>query len=423
MKKFISAILTALMLPLAPALAEGGEGVSVLLNGAPMTFADAEPKIVDGRVMLPFRSVLERLGADIGYNNASREVTAVLRGHTLSFSLDAPQIYADGSKTPAYVMDVPPLVEDGRTLVPLRALGEAAGLTVGWDNNRRAALLTDKAAARTEIERACPALNDLLTLLRTSVGVYSHDETLRVEAAGLTITAEGSVDADGETRRAEAAVTVEGAGRAESGSAEVIVTRESLYFKTDIFPRLAGIAPAAWVSGVAADTWYRADWGELEEMLSGADGGTLRAAAIDLIDGGDDLASLEGLLSGLFDGLDTDSAASAEELARGIAAAKQAFGPDALGVSHRPDGSDEVWLNADGDVISYLTEGRWTSLSYGATYSGGAAVTGRIAIKTADAAISSEIRQGRALFAEKTLLPDEAVNFVDTLYTILHSGE
>ncbi len=43
--------------------------------------------------------------------------------------------------------DVPPVIEHGRTLVPFRAIGEALGVMVHWDNaNRR--VIAEKKAVR-----------------------------------------------------------------------------------------------------------------------------------------------------------------------------------------------------------------------------------------------------------------------------------
>lgn len=49
------------------------------------------------------------------------------------------KVFVDGSKV---AFDVPPKVEDGRTLVPVRALTEAMGADVKWDANAKTATIT-----------------------------------------------------------------------------------------------------------------------------------------------------------------------------------------------------------------------------------------------------------------------------------------
>ena len=51
-------------------------------------------------------------------------------------------MFGNDSITLKYTMDTPPLVIDGRTLIPLRAAAEMMGLQVDWDNETRTAILT-----------------------------------------------------------------------------------------------------------------------------------------------------------------------------------------------------------------------------------------------------------------------------------------
>ena len=67
----------------------------------------------------------------MGVNNEL--ATSVLFGDNII----RPQTYI----TAHYKMDVPPLVVNGRTYVPLRAAGELMGLTVTWNNDTRTVVL------------------------------------------------------------------------------------------------------------------------------------------------------------------------------------------------------------------------------------------------------------------------------------------
>ena len=51
-------------------------------------------------------------------------------------------------------LDVPPVIQNGRTLVPLRFIGEAFGAKVDWDDKTRSITLTmpDIESLRSEIE-------------------------------------------------------------------------------------------------------------------------------------------------------------------------------------------------------------------------------------------------------------------------------
>ncbi|NLX02292.1 MAG: SH3 domain-containing protein [Syntrophomonadaceae bacterium] len=58
-------------------------------------------------------------------------------GQQTTAPASAPVVIMDGSRL---TFDVPPIIENGRTLVPLRAIFEAMGASVSWDNNTRTAV-------------------------------------------------------------------------------------------------------------------------------------------------------------------------------------------------------------------------------------------------------------------------------------------
>lgn len=59
-------------------------------------------------------------------------VAAMMLSFTSVFATDAPsaEVFIDGTKLEC---DVPPIIENGRTLVPMRAIFEALGANVYWD--------------------------------------------------------------------------------------------------------------------------------------------------------------------------------------------------------------------------------------------------------------------------------------------------
>ena len=69
MKKMLQRALSlALALVFALSLsaaAAPAPALSVRLDGQPMSFADAQPVLKDGRVYVPYRAVFEALGAEV----------------------------------------------------------------------------------------------------------------------------------------------------------------------------------------------------------------------------------------------------------------------------------------------------------------------------------------------------------------------
>lgn len=134
MRTGISAVLMisaiSLAVPPAPAAAQA---VTVLVDGALVRF-DQPPVILGGRVLIPMRGVFERLGALVEWHAESRTIIA-RRGTTMIVL--QPGVPSARVNDRVVSLDVPAMIAGGRTLVPLRFVGEALGAAVNWDAARR----------------------------------------------------------------------------------------------------------------------------------------------------------------------------------------------------------------------------------------------------------------------------------------------
>ena len=89
------------------------------------------PVIENGRTLLPLRFVAESLGCDVEYNDATGEITVRNEYTEIHLRLGDTAYTVNGEEK---VFDVPAVERDGRTLLPLRALAEALGKDVYWDD-------------------------------------------------------------------------------------------------------------------------------------------------------------------------------------------------------------------------------------------------------------------------------------------------
>jgi hypothetical protein len=98
--------------------------VSYTVNGRTLMM-DVAPQIVNDRTMVPLRFIAEALGAkvDWDYDHGTETATIELDGQTLSVKIG---VLAPG-------MDVPPMIINDRTMVPLRYISETLGCEVEWD--------------------------------------------------------------------------------------------------------------------------------------------------------------------------------------------------------------------------------------------------------------------------------------------------
>lgn len=104
--------------------------ITVFLDGAQLQF-DVPPQLINGRTMVPLRVIFEALGASVYWDDATQTVTARKGETVVELSIGAKELYNSGTM---YVLDTPACLVEGRTLVPARAVSEAFGMLVGWDD-------------------------------------------------------------------------------------------------------------------------------------------------------------------------------------------------------------------------------------------------------------------------------------------------
>ncbi|MDN5332594.1 MAG: spore germination protein [Tepidanaerobacteraceae bacterium] len=114
--------------------------IKVFLNGGEIKF-DVPPVMKNNRVLVPFRSLSENLGADVYWDQRTRTITAEKGGTEIILKIGNPVAYINGKSVK---LDVPALIVRGRTLVPIRFFSEAFGAQVSWDGAKMAVYVNVK---------------------------------------------------------------------------------------------------------------------------------------------------------------------------------------------------------------------------------------------------------------------------------------
>ncbi len=106
--------------------------IPVYLDGERLYF-EVPPIIQEGRVLVPMRALFEKLGANVRWDDEKRTITANSGATTLELSPDNNRALVNGQEV---LLDVQPVIREGRTLVPLRFVSTALGAEVLWDGIR-----------------------------------------------------------------------------------------------------------------------------------------------------------------------------------------------------------------------------------------------------------------------------------------------
>ncbi len=107
---------------------------------------DAVPYIENSRTMVPVRVVSENFGAEVDWDNDARKVTITSEDKTVELTIDSNVALVNGEEK---TLDTPATIKDGRTMVPLRFVGEALGKNVEYVDASRQILITDHPSAIT----------------------------------------------------------------------------------------------------------------------------------------------------------------------------------------------------------------------------------------------------------------------------------
>lgn len=149
--------------------------------------ADSAPEELNGRVMLPIRALAEAAGATVSWDGATGTVTLKQRARTVSVIIGSETAYIDST---AYTLDAPAYAKDGRTMLPIRFISEALGLSVEWRAGRVVNIISPGMAFmdKTTIDEIAIGMGSILeyegsnylsTFAFTKAGSTSAKESLR----------------------------------------------------------------------------------------------------------------------------------------------------------------------------------------------------------------------------------------------------
>lgn len=192
MKKIISLISAiAMFAAISGAAMAVDDTPAVYVNEREIFFDDQEPVILgEGFTVIPARGVFEAMGATVTWDGDARTVEVESKDHftlvRLTIDSDEMSVFDLSGMFGALLsgqdfnapetkvtLDVPAQIMNDRTMIPLRAIGEALDAEVEWNGEVRVIDITTK--DKTEVAEGAPELS-----LSTSAETVAEGETVDV---------------------------------------------------------------------------------------------------------------------------------------------------------------------------------------------------------------------------------------------------
>ena len=136
--RLIAFILSILMLSTIVCPVYADDSISIYLDNEEIQFR-LEPQIINGRTLVPMRAVFEKLGATVKWIKETQTVISTKEDTKIALTINSDTMYVnDIPKT----LDSPAILMNGNTFVPIRAISEAFGYTVTWNDVERSVFIS-----------------------------------------------------------------------------------------------------------------------------------------------------------------------------------------------------------------------------------------------------------------------------------------
>jgi plastocyanin/uncharacterized protein YegJ (DUF2314 family) len=116
--------------------------INVTLDGKDLSLGQ-QPVIQNGRTLVPYRAIGEKLGASVSYDGATKSVTVTKGSNVYVLTLGSKVATINGVEVG---LDVPAQLMNNSTFVPLRFLSENLGIGVGYEGASKTVSLKTKSA-------------------------------------------------------------------------------------------------------------------------------------------------------------------------------------------------------------------------------------------------------------------------------------
>lgn len=140
MKMFLSlAVCLSQILISAASFAQTDE-IKIFINDTELK-TDVAPVIINDRTMVPMRAIFEALNAEVIWDNDKRQATGIKGEYKIILTVDSDVVVINNTETK---IDSPAVLQNDRTMVPLRVVATALNADVDWDGDTKTVTVTEK---------------------------------------------------------------------------------------------------------------------------------------------------------------------------------------------------------------------------------------------------------------------------------------
>jgi len=158
--------------------------VTILVDEKELVPTDMPAVIVDGRTMLPMRLIAQELGCDVLWNEDTKQAFVISDDYTIAFTIDSKNGIKNGT---GFEMDVPAMVINDRTMLPVRALANALDLAIIWDDPTRTVSISQKKEEPKEIETPSYS-GDVIQMASVSMpSSKTAEQVFTIQASGAIL--------------------------------------------------------------------------------------------------------------------------------------------------------------------------------------------------------------------------------------------
>lgn len=109
------------------------QDIQVNMDGQTLAFPDTKPQVMYGdNVMVPARPILEHMGGDVHWDDATQTATTTINGKEVELKVNDFVATVDGKYTD---LQNAPVIVDGRLMIPMRFFADAFNAEVNWSQD------------------------------------------------------------------------------------------------------------------------------------------------------------------------------------------------------------------------------------------------------------------------------------------------